>query len=46
MSDAAKSRRRLRQPIRLLQPGDMSGIGYAIPANANANAKNKRPKRH
>ena len=34
MPDAAKSRRRMQQPVRLLRPGDMSGIRHASPANA------------
>jgi hypothetical protein len=32
----------MQQPIRLLHPGDMSGIRHASPANANANANAKR----
>jgi hypothetical protein len=32
--DAAKSRRRKQQPVRLLLPGDMSGIRHTSPANA------------
>jgi hypothetical protein len=32
--DAAKSRRRMQQPVRLLHPWDMSGIRHASPPNA------------